>query len=417
MKRFIFCFSIMVLILFVSCKQKSTVHEHHEEAKTEVYTCAMHPQIIKYAPGNCPICGMELIKKSTNDTAIADIDLHTLLQPTNAFVISSIAVTTIKQQDLPIEINAFGSIAYDTRQTGSIPARVSGRIEKLYVRYQYQKITKGQRIMDIYSPELMTQQQNLLFLIKSDPANSSIINSAKQRLLFLGLTDRQVEQLIQSGKPFFSLPVFSHYSGHLHEAIQNNENVQPMPPAMGNVPKTTGELSIREGMYIQKGMTVFTIYNPSKAWAVLNVYADKQSLVKTGDAVKIIPETDPTNTFRSTVSFIEPFYRPETKTVTVRVAFNNSTRQLPVGSKVSATIYSFSKNDLWLPKESVLALGREKIVFLKQQNGFKPHKIETGLAYENSIQVRKGLSPQDSVAANAQFLMDSESFIKINDKP
>ena len=96
-----------------------------------------------------PICGMDLIKKEEEGTSSIDIDLESLLKPTNEFVISSIPVTTIQKKEEQIEIEALGNIAYDTRQVGSISSRVSGRIEKLYVRYRFQKINKGQRILDI----------------------------------------------------------------------------------------------------------------------------------------------------------------------------------------------------------------------------------------------------------------------------
>ena len=410
----LFCF--VIIATFVSCKQRQVEHEGHLQAKAETYTCPMHPEIIRSKPGNCPVCGMQLIKKSTNDAAIYNVDLNTLLRPTNSFVISTIPLTAITQTEQPIEIDAPGTITYDRNQTRTISARVSGRIEKLYVKFRYQKISKGQRIMDIYSPELMTQQNNLLFLIKNDPSNTSLISSAKQRLLFLGLTESQIQRIIKSGKVFYSLPVLSIYSGHLHESRANNEIAQPMSNEMANVPATTEALSLREGMYIDKGMTIFTIYDPSKAWALLHIYADRQASVKVGDAVKIIPETNPSNSFRATVSFIEPFFRPETKTLTVRVAFNNSVRQLPVGSKVRAVIYGHTKNAFWLPRESVVSLGIETIVFVKLDNGFKAHKVKTGLSGETNIQIFEGLSPHDSVALNAQYLIDSEGFIKTNNE-
>ncbi|MBA4198954.1 MAG: copper transporter, partial [Chitinophaga sp.] len=143
----------------------------------------MHPEIIKDKPGKCPICGMDLVKKGTDSKKVNEIELESLLKPTNEFVVSSIPVTTIEQRREQIEIEALGNIAYDTRQVGSISARVSGRIEKLYVRYRYQKISKGQKILDIYSPELLTAQQNLLFLLKNDATNNTFIEAAKEKLL------------------------------------------------------------------------------------------------------------------------------------------------------------------------------------------------------------------------------------------
>src|SRR5260221_6982662 len=154
-------------ILFTACKNKKiTIVE--TSAKKELWTCSMHPEIIRNKPGTCPICGMELVRKEENSTAINDIQLNDLLQPTDRFVVSSIPVTTIHRSAELIEIDALGTVAYDTRLVNTISARVSGRIEKLYVKYRYQHVMNGERIMDIYSPELLTTEQELLFVIKND---------------------------------------------------------------------------------------------------------------------------------------------------------------------------------------------------------------------------------------------------------
>ncbi len=413
-KRLLYYFIIIAAgIFFFSCKERKKDEHAEYEAQQEIYTCPMHPQIIRNQPGDCPVCGMKLVKKEAGNKEVTNVGLNTLLKPTNLFVVSSIPVTTIQAGEQQIEIEALGSIAYDTKYIGTISARVKGRIEKLYVRYRYQKISKGQKIMDIYSPELMTAEENFLFLLKNDPSNTSLIDAAKQRLLLLGLTAKQVEQIIQSGMPSFTISIYSNYSGHIHEAGAGT--MKNATGEMRDIASITEELPLKEGMYIQKGQTVFTVYDPDKVWALLNIYADRQSLVKEGNPVRIVPETAPEKNFRSVISFIEPFFRKESKTVTARVAFDNSTLQIPIGSQVKATIFGNSKNASWLPAESVVSLGLDKVVFMKEDGGFKAHIVETGMSYKNKIQIISGLNAKDTVAVNAQFLMDSESFIKVNE--
>jgi Cu(I)/Ag(I) efflux system membrane fusion protein len=126
-----------------------------------------------------------------------------------------------------------------------------------------------------------------------------------------------------------------------------------------------------------------------------------------------VPETAPAKDFRASVSFIEPFYRSGSKTLTVRVNFDNSKLGLPIGSQVRATIFGDYADGQWLPKESILSLGLEKVVFAKTGSGFSAQRVETGRTQGQWVEVLKGLSPTDSVAANAQYLMDSESFIKV----
>ncbi|WP_439516057.1 efflux RND transporter periplasmic adaptor subunit [Sediminibacterium sp.] len=388
------------------------MEENHQPEKNATYTCPMHPSIIKDQPGACPICGMDLIKKENNNKKDENIELNALLQPTNELVISSIPVTGLEFSSEQIELNALGNIAYDTRMIGGISAKVSGRIEKLYVRYKYQKVTNGQRIMDIYSPELLTAQQNLLFLLKNDPENSTLLEAAKEKLLLLGMSNKQVMELIQSGKPLFTISVISNYSGHIHETI-NVDKMNIANDNMGNFSQQTEALALKEGMYVQKGQSVFTVFNPDKAWAILNIYGENQSFVKKGNAVRIIPETARQKDFKATIDFVEPFYRKESKTQTVRVGFNNSSLRIPIGSQVQAVIFGNTIKDYWLPKDAVLSLGLEKVVFQKTAEGFRAKKVITGVVLEKQIQILKGLTMKDSVAANAQFLMDSESFIKI----
>ena len=113
------------------------------------------------------------------------------------------------------------------------------------------------------------------------------------------------------------------------------------------------------------------------------------------------------------IDLIEPFYRKESKTLTARVYFDNSNLNIPIGSRVRATIFGNTRDAYWLPKEAVLSSGIEKVVFQKSDGGFKAHKIYTGITHKDYIQVLSGMKETDSVAVNAQYLMDSESFIKI----
>jgi len=397
-----------------SCKnKKATTIE--ASPKKELWTCSMHPEITRDKPGTCPICGMELIKKEENTVAVNNIQLNDLLQPTDRFVVSSIPVTTVSKQSQPVEIEAFGTVAYDTRLVNTISARVSGRIEKLYVRYRYQHIMRGDRIMDIYSPELLTAEQEFLFLIKNDPNNSSLINAAKQKLVLLGVSEGQLQQIMRTQKPSLSIAVYSNFSGHIHEAGNTMPEENNRSSRM-DLSRVTEGLPVKEGMYVQKGQNIFQLYNVDKSWVILNIFPEYQSLVKPGDAVRIIPETAPTKDFRAKINFIEPFYRRENKILSARVYFDNSELEIPIGSQVRATIFSNGKEGNWLPKDAILSLGIDKVVFIKTMGGFKAHKIETGLTYKNKIQILSGLNDKDSVAANAQFLTDSESLIKVNNQ-
>ncbi len=413
------CLILVSLIIVASCKhKKANTQTISVSEKKQLYTCSMHPQIIRDKPGKCPICGMDLIKKDEDAQRINDIQLEDLLKPTNEFILSKVPVTTINRNSEAINIEALGSIENDTRQLATISAKVSGRIERLYVRYRYQMIMPGDKIMDIYSPEIATAQQNLLFLLKADASNTSLIQSAKQKLLLMGMSTGQLQQLVGSGKASLTISVYSNAMGHVHEVGQETMNTTSQlqnntAQQMQSNYASTAPLSIREGMYVQLGQKVFSLTNPRKASVILNIFPENQHYVKVGNRVKITPEAMPDKSFGAAINFIEPFYRQGGKTLSARVYFDNSALKIPIGSQVRANIFGNNTVANWLPQDAVLSLGLEQITFVKTEGGFKAKSIKTGIRQNNLIQIVSGLSATDSVAANAQYLTDSESFIKI----
>ncbi|MBM3414645.1 MAG: HlyD family efflux transporter periplasmic adaptor subunit [Bacteroidetes bacterium] len=413
MKKIYLFSSVVLMVLLFACNNRKNVQAVDPSTATlEMYTCPM-PEDSVYGsePGSCPKCGMRLVKIQFDNNQVGELEMKSLLKPANEFVLSTIPVTTMEKRTMQIEVDALGNVVYDTRQAGSVSARVSGRIEKLYVRYRYQKISKGQHLLDLYSPELLTAQQQLLFLLKNDSANTAFIEAAKEKLLLLGMSNEQLKQVIKTGHPSLTIAVYSDYGGHIHENAGSG-SMYENPGSMKEAPLITEELTLKEGMYIQKGQSIFTVFNPDRAWAVLNIYGENQSQVQEGNIVRIVSEAEPGKDFRASIDVIEPFYRNGSKTLTARVYFNNSHIKIPIGSQVKATVFGNSKVGYWLPKEAVLSLGLDKVVFEKTAIGFVAKKISTGFAYKKHLLVLDGLTTSDSVAINAQFLMDSESFIK-----
>ena len=394
-----------------SCHESKKKTAEPVKAK-EVWTCSMHPEVIRDGPGSCPICGMDLIRKEEHAVALKDIRIEDLLQPTNQFVQSSIPMVSLQKLQKNIPVDVLGMVTYDTRRINSISARVSGRIEKLYVHYRYQHIEKGERIMDIYSPELETAQQELLFLIKNDPGNTGLIQAGKQKLLLLGMNEEQINRAIRSNKAIATVAVYSPYNGHLHEA-GNTMPLSNTGETTNNGSTTMEELPIKEGMYVEKGQNIFQLFNTDNIWVLLNIFPESQGIVKTGDPVNIIPETNPNRSLNAKIDFIETVFRSGSKTLTARVYLKNPMGMIPIGSQVRAQIITENEMTNWLPRDAVLSLGRDEIVFLKTNGGFQAHKVVTGFKYKDQVQILSGLNGTDSVAANGQYLADSESFIKV----
>jgi membrane fusion protein, copper/silver efflux system len=408
---FIAVLTIAIVTILFSCNENKKKETETAKVK-ELWTCSMHPEVIRDGPGTCPICGMDLIKKEEHAVAIKGIQIEELLQPTNQFVQSAIPVIGIENEQKNIPVDVLGMVTYDSRRINSISAKVSGRIERLYVHYRYQHIEKGERIMDIYSPELATAQQELLFLIKNDPENTGLIQAGKQKLLLLGMSEEQLSRVVHSGRPSATVTIYSPYNGHLHEA-GNSMPVNNSGETKTNVSTMAEELPIKEGMYVEKGQSIFQLFNTDNIWVLLNIFPESQEIVKIGDPVKIVPETSPTMSLNGKIDFIEPVFRPDSKTLTARVYLKNSMGMIPIGSQVKARIFTKKELTNWLPKDAVVSLGKDEIVFLKTSGGFQAHRVVTGIKYKDQIQIISGLNQTDSVAANGQYLADSESFIKV----
>jgi Cu(I)/Ag(I) efflux system membrane fusion protein len=400
------------VLLLAACTGKDTKDARTTSASSDLYTCSMHPQVVLDHPGKCPICVMKLIKKNATPVALDNIDLETLLKPTNEFVVTSLPATTPEPGSINIPVTAYGTIEADTRAAGAVSARVSGRIEKLYLRYSFQKIEAGQKVAEIYSPELLTAQHNLLFLLKSDAQNTPFIHAARQTLLLLGMSSTELNKVMATGKPIYSVSIYSNYSGHVHNAGMGNNTNENKITDTAPVP---GELSLKEGMYVKKGQTLFLIMNHHKAWAALQIFPNQQSVIKKGDAVEIIPETDTSAVINGNIDFIEPFFRRNSKTLTARVYFQNMDR-LTIGSQVKANIYTRNMEGLWLPQSAIITLGMNDVVFIKSEGGFRAHKIATGIRTVDKVEILSGLTSTDTVAANAQYLIDSESIIQTASK-
>lgn len=407
--------ALLFPLLIASCSENGSGNKQNQTSAAhvhnDVYTCPMHPQIKRDQPGDCPICGMALVKQGASEsqtTAPKDsVSLGMLLKPTSSYVVSSIPVINPTYGSEQISIEALGTAAYNTQYNGTISARTSGRIEKLYMRYNFQDVSKGQKVLEIYSPELLTAQQNLLYVVRNDAANRSLILASKERLKLLGLSSANINRMIATGKSVYSVPLYSNYGGHIHEIEKPESNV--IMPSDQNMQK----LSIKEGMYVNAGQALFSVYNPDHLWALIQLNPDQQRFVKRGTPVEIYSEMQPDEAIHGFVNFIEPIIREGNKTISARVNFENKHHHIPVGSQLKAKINVNTHASSWLPSEAVVSLGNSQIVFLKTVGGFRVQTVETGIKTSSKIEIVKGLSATDSVARNGQYLMDSESFIKV----
>lgn len=380
----------------------------HSEHQNEIYTCPMHPEIIRDKPGNCPICGMTLVKKPMSNQQTEVTDLNNELKPTDEFVIGNFETINAKDTSFTSEIKLPGIVAYDQNSASNIAARVGGRIEKMYVNFRFQRVTKGQKLFDIYSPELLNEQQNFLYLITNDANNTAIITAAKSKLLLYGMTNNQINTIVNTKRVQPVITIFSPSSGIISDTESMSSNTSN---PMENNATTTQNLNLIEGTYIKKNETVFKLLDTNKVWAVFNVLQGYNNLIYVNQPIKIFSEIDANDFTNEKVGFIETQLSSSERTNRIRVYFNN-TQKYPIGLRLQGVLKSKPISGLWINKTAVVSIGSKNIVFIKIDNGFKALEIQKGLETNGSVQVMKGIAITDKIAKNAQYLIDSESFIK-----
>jgi len=382
--------TFVIVLLVFACSSKET-------SIGETYTCPMHPTVISDKPGTCPVCGMDLVRKAREgEEVVITKELNRLTKSPNEVITASINTIRGEYKSIPVTKELLGIVTYDTRSIYVIPTRMAGRLEKVYLKYNFQPVTKGMKIAEVYSPELISAQRELVYLIQNDTGNKLLIDGAKDRLRFLGATEKQVADLMNNQKVNNTFPIYSPYDGYVvmdqaPGANQNSNRVMDLP---------------REGSYVSTGQTLFKVASSNSIWIEFRIPASDGISVHKGDMIKLLSE----DVDEVMVDFIEPF--TERNQDFVMIHSHLDSKHFLIGDLVKGTIRFATKN-LWLPKSSILDKGMEQIVFVREQGLFVPRKIEIGLQTDNSTEIINGLTTADEVAINAHYLVDSEGFIKV----
>jgi len=356
-------------------------------------------------------------------------------EPTNRKVISSQALVKPVKQLQSSPINAYGFISLDERRSNQVSTRVGGRIERLYVKYENQFVRKGDKILDLYSPDLNTYQEELLYAHKVDP-DGELPKRAAHKLKLLGITEAQIKQIVESGKASLTLSIYSAYDGYIFysPSTQISPTVATMASSGGNtmgggMGSTSRQQSnspsmsaasgpVREGAYVSAGQTLFWINDLREVWGILSVDNLHQDEIALNDSVTLISELVPDKPIRTIVRYIEPQYATGQKFIQVRLYLSNTDRNLRINSLLEATIYPETKESLTLPATSILYLGGRQAVWKKvgqTEEGTHTLQIQfvrLGPVSQGRVTVLSGLEADDEVALDAGYLMDRESLVK-----
>ena len=375
-------------MLFGGSSNKEIEHNHNKVAeKNQMWTCSMHPQIMQPEQGDCPICGMDLIPAaSSSDGLLANQFKLT----DNAMALANIQ-TSIIGSNLPEDniIKLSGKIV-ENEETNSVQVSYfTGRIEHLNVGFTGEKVSKGQLLASIYSPELYAAQQELITAASLKESQPALYKAVRNKLKIWKLTEKQINQIESSGKVQENIPVYATISG------------------------TVAEKLVEQGDYIKQGQSLFKISNLNTVWANFDVYENQIDLFKKGQEISIITNAYPNKEFTAKVDFINPILDTKTRTVTLRAVLNNKGDIFKPGMFVEgriAEMFSSENQSLIIPSTAVLWTGERSVVYIKtnpNQSVFEMREIALGNQIGENYEVSEGLEIGDEIVTYGAFTVDA----------
>jgi Cu(I)/Ag(I) efflux system membrane fusion protein len=366
-------------------------HDHAAEsaAAETTWTCSMHPQIRQPEPGDCPICGMDLIplaETGNNDPAV--------FKMTEAAVALANVQTTVIGRGGRAEASdrrrLSGKVQADERRAASQVAHVPGRIERLYVSFTGEQVRRGQRLADIYSPELITAQRELLEARKLREVNPGLLAAARDKLRYWKIDSATIARIEQSGTLQEVFPLFADATGIV----------------------TARRVAV--GDYVQRGEPLFELVDLSRVWVLFAAYEDDLRRIAVGDRIEFTTPALPAQTFTTRVTFLDPVLDPETRTAAVRTEVTNPRGTLKPEMLVYGTLLPerAGPNDLLtVPKSAVLWTGTRSVVYVKIPDATVPsfefREVTLGESRGDSYVVTDGLAAGEAVVTYGNFAIDA----------
>ncbi len=415
-------------------------HAHDDEKK--LYTCGMHPNIIEEEPGDCPICGMKLLPMKSNTTTSTSntgekkimfwrapmnpnevydepgksrmgMDLVPVYEDEGAAsgvvtvdgaVMQSmnVKIEHVKLRDITSTIFTNGILFTDERLEYVVNTKVGGWIERLYVNYTGQEVKKGEKLVEIYSPELVAAQQELLTAVSYEKAisgssNSEILNSgndlvrnAIRKLELYDISKSDIEKLIETKNVTKQMTIYAPFDG------------------------TVLTKKVDEGEKINAGREITKIADLTNLWLKADIYESELNKIEIGSNVDISFSYNPDKIYSGKISFIYPTVNPKTRTVQVRIDLENRSGELKPAMFGNVEIFGkgFGLQPT-VPETAVLRSGKKNIVIIALGVGrFKPVEVKLGLYSDGYYQILKGVQEGDMIVTSSQFMLDSESSLR-----
>ena len=382
-------------------------HKPEERASGDIYYCPMHPTVTSDKPGNCPICGMKLVKRETPADQLAasgavDTSVRSVSLSPEQRVTANVRTMKVTLETHTGELVTTGRVTFDERRLAVVSAYTAGRIERLYVNFTGDTVGRGQAVAALYSPELFSTQQEYLLALdnrermlragfaEARTAAENLVESTRRRLGLFGMTPSQISQLERTRKPLLATNIVSSVAGVVTRKL------------------------VVEQQYVAQGQPLLELADLSTVWVEADVYEQQLPNIQIGQHVTIVSPAVPGTEFPGTVSFIQPVLTGETRTARVRIELPNRGLRLKPDMYVSARITGpAAAPHIMVPKTAVVDRGQQQFVWVEvAPNTYEPRSVTVGPRHGEQIVIHAGLNPGDTIVTEGAFLLDSEAQLR-----
>lgn len=376
--------SVIFFLSFVMSSLYSVAYAYENESKNEkkilYWVAPMDSNYRRDKPGKSPM-GMNLIPYYAGDD---DGGSTITVSPS---IVQNLGIRTEKAELTRMwrGINTVGYVNYDESKVSHIHLRTAGWIENLTVKFAGERVKKGDRLFDLYAPELVNVQEEFVAALSS--GNKGLIRASKKRLSALGISDSQINQL------------------------KKNKRVQQRISTYATQDGIISELLVREGMYIKPTMKVMTLGDLSSVWVLAEVFERQSQWIEKGQSADVTLSYLPGKTWKGKVEYIYPDFDSKTRTLKVRLRFDNPEEKLKPNMYARVKIYGGAKeNTIVIPLEGLIRTGREERIILALGEGkFEARNVKSGIESGDYVEILEGVKEGDKIVTSGQFLIDSEA--------
>ncbi len=365
-------------------------HDHSVDSIDQIWTCSMHPQIMQPEPGDCPICGMDLIPAESSADGLA---MNEIKMTENAMALANIQTTIVgnaMQDGDEIITLLSGKITTNDENSSVQSSYFDGRIERLNVSYEGQTVSRGQLLATIYAPSLVAAQQELITASSLKDSQPALYKAVRNKLKNWKLSENQINAIESSGKTKENFPVYATVSG------------------------TVAEVMAREGDYVKQGQPILKVSNLGTVWAEFDAYESQINKFEIGQKISLTTNAYPDQDFDATISFIDPILNNATRTVTVRATLDNKNNKFKPGMFVKGMVQGATTvldvGSVTVPATAVMWTGERSLVYVRTNPTepiFEMREVTLGNRTGETYQVVSGLSNGDEIVTNGTFTVDA----------